>query len=114
MVDIRELLAYEVVSAYNTTVDDLEQILEESVETERDGTLKYRFDCLRDSEGNLTDMSVVQGHSDYVQKCLSEDQYMTPAFWGGQPHDRLFFAWNSKGTCVQYPQEWAQSRWRKE
>ena len=30
MVDVRELLAYEVVSAYNTTVDDLEQILEKA------------------------------------------------------------------------------------
>ena len=72
MVDIRELLAYEVVKAYNTTIDDLEQVLEESVETEKDGTLKYRFDCLRDSEGNLTDMSILQGHSDQVQKYLAE------------------------------------------
>ena len=30
MVNVRELLAYEVVSAYRTTIDDLEQILEES------------------------------------------------------------------------------------
>ena len=70
MVDIRELLAYEVISAYRTTIDDLEEVIEESVETEKDGTLKYRFDSLRDSEGSLTDMSVVQGHSRYVQKRL--------------------------------------------
>ena len=68
MLDIRELLDYEVVKAYNTTIDDLEQVMEESIETEKDGTLKYRFDCLRDSEGNLTDMSIVQGHGDEVQE----------------------------------------------
>ena len=98
MVDIRELLAYEVVSAYYTTVDDLERILEESVETESDGTLKYRFDCLRDSEGNLTDMSAVQGHSDYVQRYLSEDQYMTRAFWG----DNLMTEYFLHGTKKEH------------
>ena len=98
MVDIRELLAYEVVKAYNTTIDDLEQVLEESVETERDGTLKYRFDCLRDSEGNLTDMSIVQGHSDEVQACLAENHYMTEAYWG----DNLMTEYFLHGTKKEY------------
>ena len=43
MLDIRELLDYEVVKIYNTTVEDLEQVLIESVEYEEDGTEKKRF-----------------------------------------------------------------------
>ena len=50
-VDVRELLAYEVVSAYYTTLDDLEEILEVSVETEDDGTLKHRYEGIRDDDG---------------------------------------------------------------
>ena len=81
-VDVREILSYEVVSAYRTTMADLEEVLEVSMETENDGTLKHRFEGLRDSEGNLTDIRVCQGHSTYVQQFLTEGLYMTPAFWG--------------------------------
>ena len=72
-VDVRELLAYETVSAYNTTLDDLEEVLETSVETEEDGTLKYRYEGIRDDDGNLTDVRICQGHSNYVQTYLTEN-----------------------------------------
>ena len=67
MLDIRDLLDYEVVKAYNTTIEDLEQVIEESVEYEEDGTSKRRFHALRDSQWKLNDMAAVQGHGDEVQ-----------------------------------------------
>ena len=82
MLDIRELLDYEVVKAYNTTEEDLEQVLIESVEYEEDGTEKKRFRPRRDAQGRLTDMGCVQGHGDEVQTLRDENLYMTRAFWG--------------------------------
>ena len=46
--DVRELLDYEVLKVYNATIEDLEQVIEESVEYEEDGTPKRRFHALRD------------------------------------------------------------------
>ena len=82
-VDIEELLAYETVSAYNTTMADIEEVLETSVEVEKDGTLKFRFDPTRDDNGIVTALRVCQGHGKYVQTLLREKLYMTPAYWGG-------------------------------
>ena len=81
-VDVRELLAYEVVSSYYTTVEDLEEVIKESVEVEEDGTLKYRFEGVHDDGGNLTDVRICQGHSTFVQRYLTESLYMKKAFWG--------------------------------
>ena len=72
MLDIRELLDYEVVNAYNTTEEDLEQVLMESMEYEEDCTDKKRFRPHRDAQGRLTDMGCVQGHGDEVQALPDE------------------------------------------
>ena len=97
MLDIRVLLDQEVVKAYNTTEEDLEQVLIESVEYEEDGTEKKRFRPRRDAQGRLTDMAVVQGHGDDIQERLDENQYMTPAFWG----DGLMTEYILHGTQVK-------------
>ena len=82
MLDVRELMDYEVVKVYNPTLGDLERVIAESVEYEDDGTEKKRFRARRDAQGRITDMAVVQGHGDEVQEKLDENQYMCRAYWG--------------------------------
>ena len=77
MLDVRELLDYEVLKAYNATTEDLERVVIESVEYEKGGTPKHRFHALYDTNNRLTDMAAVQGRGDEVQALLDESQYMT-------------------------------------
>ena len=66
-VDIEEMLSYKSISLYNTTMEDIEEVLESSVEKpDADGTLKYRFEAIRDSGGIVTAIRVCQGHGKYV------------------------------------------------
>ena len=110
-VDIEELLAYETVSAYNTTLEDIEEVLRTSVETEYDGTLKFRFDPIRDDNENLTAMRACQGHSKYVQTLLHENAYMTPAYWGDPYMTEFLLHGTKKEDCARYSEIWSQGRW---
>ena len=80
MLDIRELLDYDIVKVYRATAEDLEKVLIESVEYEK-GVPKYRFTGRYHDDGELTDMAIVQGHGKRVQALLDENQYMVEAAW---------------------------------
>ena len=98
MLDIRELLDYEVLKVYNATAEDLEKVIVESVEYEEDGTAKNRFHALYDNDGKLTDMAIVQGHGKRVQALLDENQYMTEAAW----NDGIMTRYLLHGTSRKY------------
>ena len=78
---------------------DIEKVLETSVEVEKDGTLKHRFEPTRDGSGVVTALRVCQGHGKYVQTLLRESAYMTPASLG-DPHMTDFLLHGTKRRNV--------------
>ena len=77
---VDELLDYDWLRAFETTVADLEQVFADGSEIRSDGTIEERFKGHYDRNNQLIALASTQGHSDVVQARLDERLYMEPAY----------------------------------